>query len=219
MNTFKIVFQILTLFTVGFMITGCQVPEASLVSSPPSLSLTTSSISPSKTPVLPTEYLKDPLNGIVVKADCIVSGNITSQRLETVPQGSGTFTYTYSTLTIDKVIKGDSETKELIIKTHGIAFGETQLQVAAKYLICLHKIGDDLFAPEYGPMPTSGTFPIDSTDAGVLWVKSKTVSTRNPLDEVVGRVIQIMRANNIPVALPQDQWPPLPIGPVKLPVK
>jgi len=56
----------------------------------PGISPAVSSVpSPSKTSILPTEYLNDPLNGMVVQADCIAFGNISAQQYKTVQQGDG----------------------------------------------------------------------------------------------------------------------------------
>jgi hypothetical protein len=173
------------------------------------------SISPTNTPVatttvkpsiaIPTPNLTDPLTGMVLAADIIVLGTITNQKIETVVRGSGTFDYTYSTLTIEKIIKGEPGSRELFIKTE-IGVGNLLL-VADKTLVCLHKDINNIYTPEYGPRLTTGPFPIDSTDGYIIWIQGAHVNTRNPLEEVIGRVIQIMRANNIPIALPPSEWP------------
>jgi hypothetical protein len=182
---------------------------------------------PSKTPILPTEYLKDPLNGAVVKSDCIVSGNVTAQRYETVTNTA----YTIFTLSVDKMIKGDSNLKELYIKVPGGLFNDgihspvfagptgVYFRVGDKVLITLHKEMDNIFVPEYGPKTTGGSFPIDNPTNAIIWIKGTNVSTQGTLDQAIGRVIQIMQANQIPIALPPNQWPPLPVGPVTRPAK
>lgn len=210
--TQNIVFILTLLIIVLTSALGCNTVAQSnqTVSIPPS---------PSKTPVFPTEFIKDPLNGLIVVSDCIVSGNVTAQIYEVVTHGNSTWPYTYSTLTIDKVIKGDPTLKEAVIRTMSYqgqaAPGVTYIGKNAKYLICLHQEIDNLYTPESGPLPTSGPFPIDSSTAGILWDKS----VYQKEDEIIARVIQIMRANQIPVALPVNEWPPLPTGPVKIPSK
>jgi hypothetical protein len=210
----KSIIKMLIISVIAIFIIGCENPEAvpNVSNSPPTSLSPSPSFSPSKTPILPTEFLKDPLNGMVVQADVIVFGNISAQRYETVAQGDrgGSFTYTYSTLSVDKILKGDPNSRQIIIKTAGIAVGVTNIQLAEKLLICLHKGNDNIYTPEPGPMPTSGMVPIDSTTGGIIWEKSSTVSTSPSIENALGRVIQIMRANQIPVALPIDQWPSLP---------
>jgi hypothetical protein len=186
---------------------------------------------PSKAPVLPTEYLKDPLNDLIVAADCIVSGNVTAQRYETVPQNNTKAAYTIFTLSVEKMIKGDSNLKELYIKVPGGLFNDginspvfagptgVYFRVGDKVLITLHKEMDNIFVPEYGPKTTGGSFPIDNPTNAIIWIKGTDVSTQATLDQAIGRVIQIMRANQIQIVLPPDQWPPLPVGPVTRPAK
>jgi hypothetical protein len=158
------IFVLLICIILSLWALGCINPQASsIIPIPPSST---------NTHVLPTEFLKDSLNDLIVTSDSIVYGIVTSQRFETVAQGKGTFTYTYTTLTVDKVIKGDFNTKEVIIKTAGgqgiMIPGELYLLMSDKVLICLHKENDNIYSPQPEPVPTSGPIIIGSPRRGAL---------------------------------------------------
>jgi hypothetical protein len=146
---------------------------------------------------------------MVIKADFIVLGNITDNRTEVVTVVSGNttgkFAYTFFTLSIEKVIKGDPDIKEVLIKTEGGPIGEVyQVPTGAYFSISdrvfalLHREEDNVYTLLYGGMPW-----FESTATGV--------TSRVNLPDSIGRIIQIMIANNIPVALPASEWPPLPV--------
>lgn len=55
--------------------------------------------------------------------------------------------------------------------------------------------------------------PYIERGSGVLWIKGSAISAVD-LDVVIGRVVKIMVTDNVPVALPTSQWPPLPANQV-----
>jgi len=74
----------------------------------------------------------DPLTDEVIKADLIALGTITDNRSEVVNVVSGNrtgkFAYTLFTLSVEKVIKGDPLTKEVIIRVSGGYMGDGTYQ-------------------------------------------------------------------------------------------
>jgi hypothetical protein len=151
----------------------------------------------------------DPLTHTVIKADLIVLGTITDNRTEVVTVMSGNttgkFAYTFFTLSVEKVIKGNPDTKEVLIKVEGgpIGGGVYQGPTGAYFLLqdrilaSLHLEEDNVYI-----IPSSG----------VVWSERPTIGAKSivGLQESIGRIIQIMLANNIPIALPHSEWPPLP---------
>jgi hypothetical protein len=158
---------------------------------------------------LVSEAQKDPLKDRVLNADLIVSGNITDQRSEMTNTVQGRIDTIYS-LTVDKAIKGDPSAKEIFVrvpggtldgKTYSIA-GVVHYSIHTILLSCLHKEADGI----YTILPD-----------GVVWEENKTVSMNVPITDAIGRVVKILIAFNIPVALPAQDIPPLPVGPVQRP--
>jgi hypothetical protein len=115
---------------------------------------------------------KDPLKDIVIKADLIVLVTITDQKYEM----KNTLTYTIYTLSIEKIIKGKVDTKEIFLKVSGgqgqggFNF-EPHFQLSDRALICLKNGKDNIY------LPLSGGAPID----GVLWTKNTEVK----LDDII----------------------------------
>ena len=184
--------------------------------------------------VVPSDPQKS-FEDAVLNADLIVSGNITGQRYEVVtiapPKPAegiadnttgrlgvytdnttpGKYVYTIFTLTVEKVIKGDPAVKEVLIRVPGGYIGEIyQVPIGGYFLISdnvllsLHREADNVF-----------TLP----SPGLVWQTGRTIISKPDLSQVIGHVIQVMMANNIPIALPPSEWPPLPVSPVQRPEK
>jgi hypothetical protein len=157
----------------------------------------------------------DPLTDPVIKADFIVLGNITDNRTEVVTVVSGNttgkFAYTFFTLSVEKVIKGDPSIKEVIIRVKGGPIGEVYQVPTEGYF----SISDRLLALLHFEEGNVYTLP----NSGLLWFESPAIGAKSTvgLPESMGRIIQIMLANNIPIALPHSEWPPLPVPPVSPP--
>jgi hypothetical protein len=160
--------------------------------------------------------LRDPLTETVIKADLIVLGTITDNRTEVVTIVSGNttgkFAYTFFTLSVEKVIKGNPDTKEVLIKVEGGPIGGGVYQgptgayfsISDRVLAMLHLEEGNIYTIPY---------------SGVVWSESPTIGAKSivGLPESIGRIIQIMGENNIPIALPHSEWPPLPVPPVSPP--
>jgi hypothetical protein len=152
---------------------------------------------------------RDPLTDTVIKTDLIVLGTITDNSTEVVTvisdNSTGKFAYTFFTLSVEKVIKGNPDTKEVLIKVEGgpIGGGVYQGPTGAYFLLqdrilaSLHLEEDNVYI-----IPSSG----------VVWSERPTIGAKSivGLQESIGRIIQIMLANNITIALPHSEWPPLP---------
>ena len=158
---------------------------------------------------------RDPLTDTVVKADLIVLGTITDNRTEVVTVVSGNttgkFAYTFFTLSMDKVIKGDPDTREVLIKTEGGPMDDVYQGPTGPYFLISDRILSALHLEE------DNVYTIPSS--GVFWVEQPSIGAKSivGLQESIGRIIQIMTANNIPVALPHSEWPPMPVHPVSPP--
>ena len=157
----------------------------------------------------------EPFWDAVVNADLIVSGNVTDKRYDIITHQTGNFTgkhaYKIFTLSVEKVIKGDPTTKEVLIRVPGGPIGqlyqgppEWYFSISDQLLVSLHR--------EEGNVDT-----VSSPE--LVWILGPTRITQPDLPVVIGRVIKIMKANNIPIALPESEWPPLPTGSIKRPEK
>jgi hypothetical protein len=153
-----------------------------------------------------TPYI-DPLTERVVKADLIVLGSITDKRY-----GKSEGIFTDFTLTIEKVIKGDDSLKEVLVRCDGGIYDNRTLHpidlgpnfsISDKIIVCLKKIDVDNTYIPFHIKP----YPIED---GVSWIESKTLHTEATIEEVIARLVLIMKANNIPIALPESEIPPLP---------
>ena len=185
--------------------------------------------------VVPSDPQKS-FEDAVLNADLIVTGTITDKRYELVPydtkpiSNTGNITqqeynlntgnmtqgkiYTIFTLTVEKVIKGDPATKQVFVKVQGgiiegklieLATGE-YFSISDQVLLTLHREDDDV---------------LTLSSPGLVWIRGSKVMSEPELSEIIGRVIRIMKANNIPIALPESEWPPLigPAAPAQRPEK
>ena len=98
-------------------------------------------------PVFNTEEInRDPLKSPVAKADLIALDTITDKKYEVVNAGlcadnvtPGKFAYTIFTLSVEKVVKGNLATKEMLIKVAGGPIGEVyQAPTGAYFSISDH---------------------------------------------------------------------------------
>jgi len=160
----------------------------------------------------PSIYIgPDPLTDTVLKADLIVLGTITDKRYEVVTVKSGNvtgkFAYTIFTLSVEKVIKGAPDTKEVLIKVEGGPIGDIYqaptgwyFSISDRVLLSLNKGDDNIYSLPY---------------LGVLWIKGSKVISNPELQDMMGRVCKILRENNIPISL--DEPCPEPAEPVLRP--
>jgi hypothetical protein len=154
----------------------------------------------------------------VIKADFIILGTITNFRYEKANDQSGNAVYTIFTLSVEKMFKGDPNTKEVLIKLPGgILNDETgkydilpsrgYFSLTDKALVCLKKGEDDY----YLVMIPLGTLWAKKAD-GNEFVMSKPNGERMTLDWMMGFISKTMRENNIPIVLPSDEIHPEPTG-------
>jgi hypothetical protein len=151
----------------------------------------------------------DPLTDTVIKADLIVLGTITEKRYDVVTivseNSTGKLAYTFFTLSVEKVIKGDPDTKEVLIKVEGGPIGEVyQAPTGGYFLISDHVllslIREDADVYTLFAAPRRGReIPIHG-GGGVLWIQGETISSI-PLEEIMGRICKILRVNRIPISL------------------
>jgi hypothetical protein len=220
--------KLLVLFYVTviaiFSISGCDSNKEPVVSTgTPANSTPFTSIpftlTPSPTKPFPSDLAttsNDPWTNVVVKADLIVSGNITDLKYDVImdEEGMPTNVNTIYTLSVDKIIKGDPNIKEVFIKAGGGKIGNFTVvaqpgyafKVSDEVLVCLNSEGKNIYI-----IPLDGFPP-----GGLLWRKSSGIHSPD-IQQTIGRIVNIMRDNNIPVALPEKDIPAIPIGPVPLP--
>ena len=104
-----------------------------------------------------------------------------------------------------------TNTKEVFIKTDGGKIGDSEVfvepgfrfRISDEMLACLHNEGNNTYTIFlYGLPPDTG---------GVLWYNGPGEHPPD-IQKTIGRVINIMLANNIPIALPEKDRPPMPGG-------
>jgi hypothetical protein len=112
-----------------------------------------------------------------------------------------------------KMIKGDSDIKELLIKVpHGLV-GGPYFSINEMILVCLQRSNDDIYnILPANPVLPDGRILIEGSWA-VLWQETNPnkIALRD-LDSIIGRIIKIMRINNIPIAIPEKERSPEPTG-------
>jgi hypothetical protein len=153
----------------------------------------------------------DPWTDAVIKTELIVYGTFTNNRYEVTTiihsdNRTGTFAYTISTLTIEKVIKGDPSIKEVYLKAPGGIIeepGRTTIQdspgpsIGTKIMLGLNK-KDGFY------------YPVSSDPFWIETSSEPKIMSYQPLNYEIGRIIKIMPDNNIPITLPHSEWPPIP---------
>ncbi len=194
------VIPVLSSLVLTFLVPGCG-PSAPTNTPTPE--------PPPEQPSVPSQ--PDLLTDTVVNSDLIVLGTITDKKYDIVTVESGnttgkyTYTYTIFTLSVEKVIKGDPTTTQVFIRTLGGE--EVGAFLIEDRILALFNRGNDNF---YTLSPY-----------GIHWMESPTARARSivKLQNAIARILQIMMVNNIPIALPTSEWPPLPTGPISIPKK
>jgi hypothetical protein len=197
MGLFMAIIKISGVFLLIMLIisfSGCSnYSETPVYSSSPVVS-TTPVITQSSPTIEVKPNSKDPWEEMVLRADCIVAGTITNKSYElvTVPQtdGNGKLAYTNYILSVEKVIKGDTDTKEIFIKLQGGPINENLYEVPVfggfevleKVLVCLSYQGDNRF-----------TLVPD----GKLWTNDKKF-VPSKIEDAISHVTRIMNDKNIP---------------------
>jgi len=143
---------------------------------------------------------------ILAQADLIVLGVIVQRRTEVGGSGTGEaggrFVYAIYTLSIDKVVKGAPAEKSILIRAEGGGFipgtdvyqlpSGKHFDVGDRTLVCLLK-QDNYYVV-----------------LAEEWGEGKGWSMTPGLRDVLGGLIRTMLDNGISVALPKEEWPPLP---------
>jgi hypothetical protein len=171
------------------------------------------------------EIQKDPLKAPVEKADLIALGTITNNKYEIADELSADncysrkSAYTSFTLSVEKVIKGNTDAKEVLIRVEGGPIGGKYLLPTGRYfrisdhvLVGLIEQKDGAYTLFETPQYNNGKF--SRSNDSVFWIHGITIS-RASLKETTGRIVKIMLAQNIPVALKEPV--PMPAEAVKRP--
>jgi len=157
---------------------------------------------------------KDPLKNNVIKADLIVLVTCTDEKYEVEQRGqgesAGIYMYTIYTLSVEKLIKGKVDTKEIFLKVSGGPYQpgfefEPHFNLADRALICLKNGVDNNYLPLSGYVPNDGLIWRKGID-DILRINSTIVKQNDTLEDVIERVMRIMRAYDIPIAKPTNQF-------------
>jgi hypothetical protein len=203
--------QVLLLTLVILTLSGCTTTK------PTTSNKTDTSILPipTTTTLSPTPPTKvDPWTDIVIKVELIVTGNITNQKYEVITVESGNNTgkraYTIYTLSVEKVIKGYSDTKEVSLCLAGGLIDDKVFQsypvpnfyLADKILVCLSKKSNNMYDV-----------------LAVLWLETSVIPITPVINlrDTIGRILKIMLDNHLPITLPENERPPIPSGPTTRP--
>ena len=219
-----IILIVLTCLALALLLPACGQPPPEPASSETLTVTPTTTLVPTPAPtatptVSETEVNReDAFTDIVVKSDLIVYGSITGNRYETVAVGEGEtagwVAFTISSLSVEKVIKGEPDITEVLIRTEGgliespegnVIQGSLGPSIGDKSLQGYHREDDNVYT-----LIHNGLFWVET-------IKEPKITTTIPLRDMIGRIIVVMQANDIPIALPPSEWPPLPREPVTLP--
>lgn len=146
----------------------------------------------------------------VINADIIAHGVITNREYKEFRDDPVT-THTIYTLSIDQVVEGNPNTKEVLIKIEGgvrpdgtsvaVFDGERGYDIQDELLACFR-------------IPENTYF---SVIQGGTWIKGKNISSRESFQKHLGKILKIMYANDLPISLPKSEWPSYPTGPFLFP--
>jgi hypothetical protein len=211
-------------------IPGCRsdstIPSSELPITKPIISDVSPSASPKETTNSPEETIQDPIERNTITADLITLATVTELNVALETHERVEDVYSTYTLVPEKIIKGDTDLKVFYIKLRGgilkdekenanmsILPSEGSSKISDQVLMCLKNEGD-------------GFYSVIGGDMGVLWAKKangeifefiKINGERMTFDKVLGIIIRTLRVNNIPIALPHEEWPPQPVGPITFP--
>jgi hypothetical protein len=147
----------------------------------------------------------------VIDADIIVLGTVTDVDYEEIQVGEGEYAgkqvYTITTLTVEKVLKGDPGTKQVLFRTEGGIFEDGVEQFPRQKFEIGHRL---LY---YALEEWQGDQYVPANSGGILWAGGgniyappvkvcfqDTVYRLDILEDVMEIVIKLMKENNIPVA-------------------
>ena len=169
----------------------------------------------------------DSLTNTVMEADLIVLGTISDLKYQVVTTYHGDNltlkfpstdnltvvgrdAYTIFTLTVEQVIKGDPNTKEIFIKKDGGPLGNDVFQapipgnfyfsLSDRLLLSLKEGYDGIYTDFYLPARNEPIW-IEGGMGGFLWIKG-TATSAVDVNTMISRINQIMIENGIP--LPSD---------------
>lgn len=144
----------------------------------------------------------DPLEYITLNSDCIIVGTITDQEYEILTTFDGTRTHripnTIFTVSIEKVIKGDVKGSKVLFRVEGGPIDDKgwllppkeYYGIGEKIIACL----SDNCRGIYGSIV-------------VPWYYSERGSTGAKREDIICRIINIMKKHKIPVSLAPDEIP------------
>jgi hypothetical protein len=167
------------------------------------------------------EIQKDPLKDPIAEADLIALGTITDKKYEiasvilnTDNITSGKFAYTIFTLSVEKVIKGNPDIKEVSIKNSGSPLDDRGIAMPSE---AVFDVGDHVLAVLTHEEGTTYSFV---QPGGIVWLNRGAVvlpGDATDLQYSLGRIVKIMLLKHIPITLPRSEWPPLPTSSPNVP--
>jgi hypothetical protein len=182
-------------------------------------SAATSNIPSSSPPVYSDDiFWYKPFQDLAIQADCIIVANVIAAKAERAKPEDiyPHWVYTTFTLTVEKLIKGDPDIKEVFIREPGGTINDEMgylkvpwMQVAftlnEKALACLKKEDNGYYSVLNWGIPWA------QESDGYKYEMTMGNGERMTLEKLLGIIIQTMLANNIPVALPPSEFPPIPM--------
>jgi hypothetical protein len=127
----------------------------------------------------------DPWEEKVTSADLIVLGTIVAEEFEDINA-------VYS-LVVDKAIKGETDIQTVRFSKFIFTTGKYRYKISDKVLVCLRKNSDTRY--EY----------IQDGDLWIYGTKSGSLVSDTSLDQILCRVIRIMKEHKIAISLPPDE--------------
>ncbi len=225
---------ILVLMALIGVLSSCKaVPEPSMPASASALAQNTVDTTPADLNIVapedPTKPYEDPIEKNTLLADIIIVGTVIDQKVERVDSSQhdylGSITYTTFTFSVDKMVKGNPDTKEVFIRLPGGTIkdenGATNnppwqgyFTMSQQALLFLKK-GDGNYFTVMVPFGA----PWWKKAGGYEFIMTKANGERMTLENLLGIIVKTMRINAIPIALPPNERPPEPVGSIVLPAK
>jgi hypothetical protein len=113
---------------------------------------------------------------------------------------------TVYTLTIEKVIKGNFFSNQILFKSQQ---GQDNISLENSYY--------SLSAQILGGFKNQEDGYYSLVPNGEFWYKSESISSAKSLNQLLGCILSIMLEQNLPITLNESEWPPIPAEPIQVP--